>query len=97
MTWVGIIAAVVVLLVGAWVALSRRAAPPARPEPPPDPPRMDARCHNCPHWSGGSQSESAYCGVTRKVEERFEWCERHPVLVGAAAVRRARAAERSEA
>lgn len=96
MMWVlGIIVAV--LLVGAWAALSRRTATPERTTPPPAPPRMEARCHNCPQWSGGPRSESAYCGVTRKIEERFEWCERHPVLVAAATARRARAAERSEA
>lgn len=87
-----ILVGLVALWVGAWMALSRRADPPPSPDPPK--PRMDARCHICPHWGGGPRSESAYCDVTRKHEERFEWCERHPVLVQAAATRKARAAER---
>lgn len=65
--------ALVVIWLGAWVALSRRADP-RRPGDGPLLPTPERRCHSCLRWYGGELDQMAYCGHTKKAEERHDGC-----------------------
>lgn len=80
-----ILAGLVALWVGAWVVLSRRAAPPRPGNEPPDGPSFP-RCRTCGRWPGPASP----CSRTGNPEEATDGCRHHTSL-------EARAAARSEA